>query len=230
MKAPIKIGDYNGAERLWSEAEKVRGIFISFEGGEGTGKTTQAKLLYDYFLKRGEKVVLTREPGGTKIGERIRKILLDEENKELVDRAEVLLYAAARAQHLKEVVKPALEEGKVVLCDRFFDSTLVYQGEARGIDKKIIAQINQFATEGLTPDLTILLDLPAEVGLKRIKQKSRLDKESRAFHQKVRRGFLRLAGENPQRIKLFKANLNPQSLHLKIVEYVRGVIRKVRQA
>lgn len=196
----------------------MKGIFISFEGGEGTGKTTQAKLLYHYFLKRGEKVLLTREPGGTKIGERIRKILLDEENKEMVDRVEVLLYAAARAQHLEEVVKPALEEGKVVICDRFFDSTLVYQGEARGIDKKIIAKINQFAAQGLNPDLTILLDLPVEVGLKRIKRKSRLDKESRAFHQKVRRGFLRLARENPQRIKLFKADLAPQSLHLKIVK------------
>lgn len=190
----------------------MTGIFITIEGPDGAGKTTVIKELN----KRLEKevkvgIVLTREPGGIPIAEKIRQIILDPENTEMDERTEALLYAAARRQHLVERVLPALNQGELVICDRFVDSSVAYQGSARGIGEAEILELNQFAIEGHLPDLTLYLDVPSEVGLARINQGrratelDRLDKEDLAFHQKVRTGYLALLDKYPERIHLIDA-------------------------
>ncbi len=190
----------------------MTGIFITIEGPDGAGKTTVIKELN----KRLEKevkvgIVLTREPGGIPIAEKIRQIILDPENTEMDERTEALLYAAARRQHLVERVLPALNQGELVICDRFVDSSVAYQGSARGIGEEEILELNQFAIEGHLPDLTLYLDVPSEVGLARINQGrratelDRLDKEDLAFHQKVRTGYLALLDKYPERIHLIDA-------------------------
>lgn len=190
----------------------MTGIFITIEGPDGAGKTTVIKELN----KRLEKevkvgIVLTREPGGIPIAEKIRQIILDPENTEMDERTEALLYAAARRQHLVERVLPALNQRKLVICDRFVDSSVAYQGSARGIGEAEILELNQFAIEGHLPDLTLYLDVPSEVGLARINQGrratelDRLDKEDLAFHQKVRTGYLALLDKYPERIHLIDA-------------------------
>ena len=190
----------------------MTGIFITIEGPDGAGKTTVIKELN----KRLEKevkvgIVLTREPGGIPIAEKIRQIILDPENTEMDERTEALLYAAARRQHLVERVLPALNQGELVICDRFVDSSVAYQGSARGIGEEEILELNQFAIEGHLPDLTLYLDVPSEVGLARINQGrratelDRLDKEDLAFHQKVRTGYLGLLDKYPERIHLIDA-------------------------
>ena len=147
----------------------MKGLFISFEGGDGSGKTTQIMEIKQYFEKKGRKVILTREPGGTRIAEAIREIILDPEFKEMDYMAEALLYAASRAQHVRQIIKPALEAGNIVLCDRFVDSSVVYQGIGRGLGIDAVEGINNHATLGLMPNVTILIDLPVEVGIKRKK-------------------------------------------------------------
>ncbi|MBO0476366.1 dTMP kinase [Vagococcus sp. DIV0080] len=190
----------------------MTGIFITIEGPDGAGKTTVIKELN----KRLEKevkvgIVLTREPGGIPIAEKIRQIILDPENTEMDERTEALLYAAARRQHLVERVLPALAKGELVICDRFVDSSVAYQGSARGIGEAEILELNQFAIEGHLPDLTLYLDVPSEVGLARINQGrratelDRLDKEDLTFHQKVRTGYLALLDKYPERIHLIDA-------------------------
>jgi dTMP kinase len=178
-------------------------LFITFEGIEGCGKTTQLGLLAERLCRRGLDVLPTREPGGCPIADAIRNILLHPGNSAMVPRAELLLYAAARAQHVDEVILPALRQGKVVLCDRFTDATLVYQGYGRGLDTSLIADLNTLATEGLFPQLTLLLDMPAEDGLKRAlrrnmtittEKEDRFERESIDFHRRVREGYLKLAG------------------------------------
>jgi dTMP kinase len=183
--------------------------FITFEGIEGCGKSTQAKILSRALqTETGSQVVATREPGGCPIADKIREILLDADNSALVPLAELLLYAAARAQHVAEVIRPALAEGKIVLCDRFTDATTAYQGHGRSLDLALIENLAQLATGGLTPDLTILLDCPEEVGIKRAMarinatsgaREERFEQESLRFHQAVREGYLKLAAENPAR-------------------------------
>lgn len=183
--------------------------FITFEGIEGCGKSTQAKILSRALpAETGCPVVATREPGGCPIANQIRAILLDADNKALVPLAELLLYAAARAQHVAEVIRPALAEGKIVLCDRFTDATTAYQGHGRSLDLALIENLAQLATGGLTPDLTILLDCPEEVGINRAMarinaasgaREERFEQESLRFHQAVRKGYLKLAAENPAR-------------------------------
>ena len=183
-------------------------MFITLEGIEGSGKTTQIQLLADFLKAQGRDCVLTREPGGTEIGEKIRTILLDPASKDLVPMAELLLYAADRAQHVDSLIKPWLEEGKTVICDRFLDATIVYQGFARGLDIEQIRLFHQPILAGLIPDITILLDLPVQVGLerawKRIRKAqdatdARFEKETRQFHEKVRCGYLALARQEPKR-------------------------------
>lgn len=178
------------------------GIFITFEGVEGCGKTTQLRLLAQSLRERGHEVVLTREPGGCQIADRLRNILLDAANSNMTPTAELLLYAAARAQHVAEVISPALAEDKVVLCDRFTDATLAYQGYGRGLDRELISRLNSLATVNIRPDLTILLDCPAETGLGRAmarinssqgNREERFELESIHFHQRVRNGYLALA-------------------------------------
>ena len=180
------------------------GLFITFEGPEGSGKTTQIRLLAEWLRRSGCDVATTREPGGTRIGDAIRALLLDPDHGEMSPAAEILLFSAARAQHVSEVIRPQLNRGGVVVCDRFADSTLAYQGYGRGLDLAELRRITAFATGGLTPDLTVCLDLPAAEGLARkLKADSaewnRMEQEQLAFHERVREGYLALAAEAPAR-------------------------------
>lgn len=186
-------------------------LFISFEGPEGAGKTTILKLIAEKCEEQGIEVLTTREPGGSKIAEKIRSIILDPEHIEMDSRTEALLYAAARSQHFAEKIAPALEEGKFVLCDRFIDSSLAYQGVGRNLGVDAVHDINVFAIGDQMPDFTILFDLEPEVGLARINANSgreinRLDVESLAFHQSVREAYLQLAEKYPNRIRVVDAS------------------------
>ena len=183
----------------------MKGKFITFEGSECCGKSTQSKLLYEYLKAKGYKVIFLREPGGTKVSEKIRQILLDTENKSLTSETELLLYLASRAQTVREVIKPALLDGQIVVCDRFLDSTIVYQGYGLGMDIKLIKRLGNFVTAGVKPDLTILLDLPLEEALKGIsREKDRIENRSLEYHRKVKNGYLKLAKQEPKRIKIIK--------------------------
>lgn len=188
----------------------TKGMFITIEGPDGAGKSTVLKKLVERLDKAIiPKIITTREPGGILISEKIRHIILDPKHTEMDDRTEALLYASARRQHLVEKVNPALEQGALVLCDRFVDSSLAYQGEARGIGMKEIKEINDFATNGQEPDLTLYLDIEPELGLKRIqrrKELDRLDQETLAFHHKVREGYLKVLEANPNRVKKIDAS------------------------
>lgn len=187
------------------------GLFITFEGPEGAGKTTAIETVREALDREEVSSIVTREPGGIAIAERIREVILDPMNTEMDGRTEALLYAAARRQHLIEKVAPALQEGRVVLCDRFIDSSLAYQGYARGIGIQQILAINEFAIEGMMPDLTLLFDLPPEVGLARIaenkeREQNRLDKEKLPFHQLVYDGYRQVAAMYPDRIEIIDAS------------------------
>lgn len=189
----------------------MKGVFITFEGPDGAGKTTQLNLLANYLQQGGYKVLSTREPGGTPLAEGIRGLLLSPWGEEIYGLTEVFLYAASRVQHVREKILPALAEGKVVLCDRFTDSTLAYQGYGRGIELELLYRLNDLATGGLKPAVTLLLDLPPEEGLRRAKKgkegivRDRLEQEALAFHHRVRQGFLDLARQEPERIKVIDA-------------------------
>lgn len=201
-----------------------RGIFISLEGIEGTGKTTQARLLSERLTEKGYKVILTQEPGGTVIGNRIREILLHVDHREMSYMAELLLYNAARAQHLSEKIIPALNEGNIVITDRFTDSTVAYQGYGRGIDVELLKSIDLIATGGIRPDLTILFDLEVETGLKRnrgINKVDRLELEDIEFHKKVREGYLKIAEAETERIKIVDASMPLKDVSEKVWEIVR---------
>lgn len=189
-------------------------MFITFEGPEGGGKTTQINLLAAYLQECGYRVLATREPGGTRIGDQIRACLHDVNNKEMVPQTELLLYSASRAQLVHEVIRPALAAGILVLCDRFYDSTLAYQGYGRGLDLSQLRRITAFATAGLKPDLTLLFDIDVESGLTRRtvggEEMNRLDLEALTFHQRVRHGFHALAAAEPARWALIDAGRDPQ--------------------
>jgi dTMP kinase len=191
--------------------------FITFEGIEGCGKTTQMKLLSERLAKKGYPVVVTREPGGCPIALKIREILLDAANSAMVPLAELFLYAAARAQHVAEIIKPALDAGEIVLCDRFTDATIAYQGFGRELDLPLIEELNRLATGQVQPQLTILIDCPVEIGLSRAisridsttgAREERFELESVQFHRRVRDGYLRLAAENPDRFIVIDGNRN----------------------
>jgi len=200
----------------------MKGKFITFEGSEGCGKSTQSKLLYGYLKRKGKRVIYLREPGGTRIGEKIRKILLDPKNH-ITPICETSLYMAARAQLVDEIIKPALLKGKIVICDRFLDSTLAYQGYGLGISVDFIKSVGKFVTCGIKPDLTILLDLPVKKGLKhRELQKDRIEKRSLKYHQRVRKGYLKLASLEPERIKIVKVDKDKTVTQQKI----RKIIEK----
>lgn len=188
-----------------------KGIFIVFEGPEGSGKTTVSKIIENYLKELNIDFITTREPGGITISEKIREVILDKENTKMDGRTEALLYAAARRQHLVEKVIPALNEGKIVLCDRFVDSSLAYQGHGRGLGMDEVMKINEFAIDGYMPNLTILFDLSPEIGLERIAENSdrevnRLDLENLEFHHKVREGYLILCEKYGDRIKRIDAS------------------------
>jgi dTMP kinase len=190
-------------------------MFISFEGIEGSGKTTQIQGVYDHLLQKGYDVIVTREPGGSKIGRQIRSILLDSKNKGLDPLAELLLYMADRAQHLNEIIKPGLSSGKMILCDRYYDATIAYQGYARGLDIDLISRLHGFAFADYKPDMTFLLDLPPQTGLERAWRQiengqrtgteTRFEEEALDFHRRVREGYLALAQLEPRRFKIIDA-------------------------
>lgn len=189
----------------------MKGIFITIEGPDGAGKTSVLNEVYPKLEEIAKtSIIRTREPGGVLIAEKIREIILDPKNKEMDERTEALLYVAARRQHLIEVILPALEAGKIILCDRFVDSSLAYQGAGRKIGVSAIAKLNAFAIEGLMPDFTVYLDIDSEIGLQRINNSrshtvDRLDKEGLEFHQRVRHEYLKLVDEYPERIKKIDA-------------------------
>lgn len=181
----------------------MNGIFITFEGNDGSGKSTQIKFLSQCLMEEGYDVLLTREPGGCKISEKLRDILLDAENNDLSPLTELLIYEAARAQHMHQVILPALTMGKIVICDRFTDSTTAYQGYGRGLDLAQIKTLNDVAVQGRYPDITILLNLDPEHSFLRkggVDQNDRIEQEGLAFHKRVYEGYMALAAENPNRI------------------------------
>lgn len=207
----------------------MKGIFISFEGIEGTGKSTQAGLLADNLKEKGHRVIQTMEPGGTRISLKIRELLLSTESKEMDHVAELLLYNAARVQHIKEIIGPALERGNIVITDRFSDSTVAYQGYARGIDLQLIDSLDMIATKHLRPDITILFDIDVRTGLarnKKLGKNDRLELEDISFHEKVRKGFIQIAAREPGRIKVVDCTESLDGVHHKVVKIISDFLEK----
>lgn len=204
----------------------MAGRFITFEGIEGCGKSTQVELARNWFQRQHREVVVTREPGGTAIGDKVREILLDPELKEMVPRAEALLYSASRAQLITQVIKPALDAGKTVLCDRYIDSSLAYQVFARGLDFQTVISINEWATDGLMPDLTFLFRISAELGLGRAigRQADRLEQEGLRFHRMVEAGYEDLAVKYAERFVLIDGRDPVEQIHKQVVEAIRMVL------
>jgi dTMP kinase len=208
----------------------TQGVFIVFEGGEGIGKTTQAKLLKAWLEQEGESVVLSREPGGSDLGIEIRKILLSHSTGEISPRAEALLYAADRAHHVFSVIRPALANGQVVISDRYFDSSIAYQGAGRVLEPGEVARISRWATESLFPTLTIIIDLPPQIGLARLKSKDRLESQPIAFHERVRQEFLQLAAVDPERYFIVSGNQSIEDTHTAIISRVSQIPTLKRNA
>ena len=203
------------------------GYFISFEGGDGSGKSTQIQILREFLEERGYDVILTREPGGTPISEKIRSIILDKANSEMDDMTEALLYAAARAQLVSQIIRPALEEGKVVICDRFVDSSMAYQAYARGLGDSV-KTINAFAVGNCMPDLTILLKVNPQVGSSRIgnRERDRIELASSDFHKKVYEGYLQLEKLYPERIVGIDAADTIENISGIISERIAGLLER----
>lgn len=208
----------------------MTGLFITFEGGEGCGKSTQIAALKARLEAMGKTVVQTREPGGTPLGESVRNLLqYDDAGQGMSPEAELLLFAASRAQHVRELIAPAIAEGQIVLCDRFLDSTTVYQGVARAIDSKKVDTINQFAIGDTKPNLTILIDLPPEIGLARVHARSdgqldRMEKEAIEFFQAVRQGYLDLAKSEPKRFLVLDGSQSVEELETQIWQKVEATL------
>jgi dTMP kinase len=201
-----------------------KGLFITFEGIDGSGKSTQLDLLCELLEKNNIDFIKTRDPGGTDLGLKLRDILLHYKGK-MAPLCELYLYLADRAQHVEEKLLPSLKEGKIVICDRYLDSTLAYQGYARGLDIAKILELNSFASQGLMPDLTLIFDITAENASKRLgKVKDRLESEQTDFHKKVRDGYLDLAKNSPQRIKVLNAEEKPEEIQNKVVEIIKKYI------
>lgn len=198
----------------------IRGKFITFEGCDGCGKSTQLKMMSDYLTQNGVPHIFTREPGGGKISEAIREILLSGKNMEMTDECEALLYAAARVQHLNDRVEPALAKGELVICDRYVDSSLAYQAYARGLGVDFISKINAFALEKYLPDVTVFIDLSPEAAFRRKKgadENDRLEQAGMAFHNRVYAGYKKLAEENPDRFVCIDGNQTPEEIFNQIV-------------
>lgn len=195
----------------------MTGLFVTFEGVEGAGKTTQTTLLRDALERDGYCVTVTREPGGDALAEGVRTLLL---TGDVTPRAELLLFLAARAQNTERIIRPCLAKGHIVLCDRFIDSSVAYQGVARGLGRDTVAELNAFATAHLTPDITFLLDLPPEEGLARQKNHNRIEAEGLRFHNRVREGFLAEAQKHSQRFCVLDATRPPETLHREILQHV----------
>ena len=214
------------------------GYLITFEGVEGSGKTTQIAHLERFLRSKGWQCRVTREPGGSVVGDQIRKILLSSDTTELTPLSELFLYEADRAQHVAEVIEPALRSGMIVICDRFWDATLAYQGYARGLELEMVRNLNHLASHGITPDLTLLLDCPVESGLRRASRRidakspalreDRFEKESLAFHRQVREAYLRIARNEPDRIRVIDASLGETEIQRIICDIVEARLREIR--
>lgn len=212
-------------------------LFITFEGVEGSGKTTQIEMLKEHLEWKGFQVVSTREPGGTELGEKIRSMLLNIEECAIAPWSELLLYAVCRAQMVNEIIKPALLDKKIVICDRFADSTMVYQGYARGLDLEAVANLNKWVTEGILPTVTFIIDCPPEIGLKRAfaridantgsNKEDRFEREDIEFHKKVREGYLRLAKTESNRIKIINGDRDITVIHKEICDIVEKQLPRV---
>lgn len=208
-----------------------RGFMLVCDGSNGAGKTTLINTLRAYLLERGLDVVVTREPGGTPIGEKIREVLLSPDTPEMCDLTELMLFGASRAQHLREKILPALQAGQVVLCDRFDSATISFQHYARGIDLELVEQINDLALGGFRPDLYIILDLDPAVGLQRVQRRGtgldRLEAEQLAFLQRAREGFLAQAARHPRRFKVLEADRTPQAIAQDAIDLVEPLIARM---
>ncbi len=209
---------------------RPKGYFFSFEGGEGSGKSTQAKRLLAWLESQGIPAILTREPGGTPIGLQIRELLLNQNHGPLAQRAELLLYEADRAQNVSQKILPALNDGMVVICDRFEDSSTVYQGFCRGLGGPQTQALNRFATGGLRPDTVVVMDIPAEAGMARVQSRAggldRMESEKLAFHKKVRAGFLKLARQSPSRYVIFDARKTQDQLEKAVREMAQAKLKR----
>lgn len=208
--------------RAHTEGETLRGLFLTFEGPEGAGKSTQTRLLAAWLEQQGLAVVQTREPGGTRLGQAIRGLLLHQDA--MCAEAEYLLYSADRAEHMQTLIRPALLRGEVVLCDRWLDSSLAYQGYGRGLDLAWLRQVAQGATLGVKPHKTFLFDLPPEVGLQRFEGRDRLEREPLEFHRRVRQGYLELARAEPERFVVLDATQTPEELQAQLQVYLQGLL------
>ncbi len=200
-------------------------MFITFEGPDGSGKSTQLRMLASALREEGIEVITTREPGGTEIGDQIRAVIMNMKNKAMDPRTELLLFNASRAQLVEELIRPALAAGKIILCDRYADSTMAYQGYGHGLDKDALRRLLNFATGGLKPDLTLLFDISAEAGLKRRQANhdewNRMDDYALQFHERVRGGFLELAAADPERWTVLDADRDPGVIHAEVLDIVK---------
>ena len=206
----------------------MRGLFITFEGVEGCGKTTQMEKLAVDLARRGFKILKTREPGGTPVGEKIREVLLDLKNHNLDSRTELFLYLASRSQHREDIIAPALKQGRIILCDRYSDATLAYQGFGRKLNWKFVRMAVDYAALSQQPDITFLLDLDVRKGLARVKKRgrtNRLDREKISFHQRVRSGYLQLARTSKGRIKVIDGSLKIPEVKLEIRQHLEPLIK-----
>lgn len=204
-----------------------KGLFITIEGMDGSGKTTQIDMIKEYVSEKGYNVTLAREPGGTKISEKIRDIILDSDNAGMSETTEMLLYASARAQLVAELIRPAVEDGGVVICDRFIDSSYAYQGFGRGIDLDTITDVNRAAVDGVMPDITFFIDISPEVALKRrmaSTQADRIEKEHMKFHMKVYEGYRKLAVLYPERIKTIDGNRAVEEISEDICRWLDSIL------
>lgn len=213
----------------------MSGLFITFEGPEGAGKSTQIRLLREWLEEQGHKCLITREPGGTGIAETLREIVkYHNTDEKIYDETEILLFEASRAQHVRHLIKPALQQGMIVLCDRFADSSTAYQGYARGLGPDTVRNLNAYAIGDCIPNLTVILDIPPEIGLQRTIERSedrreedRMEAEALDFHRKVREGFLEIAKLEPERVKVVSTIDPPETVHHKIVEYTADALTKI---
>lgn len=217
----------------------MKGLFITFEGPDGAGKTTQIQSLANTLRLQGHDVVVTREPGGTAISNKIRALLLSTEHEEMVDQAEVLLYAASRAQHVHEIIVPALQHNKIVLCDRYIDASIAYQAYGLGIDEAIIYKVNEFASSGIKPTRTYMLDITVEESRRRLQQRAmnsdgaigldRIEQKTISYHQRVREGFLNIAQNDPDRVLLIDANRAVEKISHDIIEDCQRLIKQIEE-
>lgn len=205
-------------------------MFITFEGPDGSGKTTQMDLLMPFLASKGLDTVRTREPGGTDIGDQIRSVIMNMKNKSMHPRSEILLFCASRAQLVEELIRPSLSEGKLVLCDRYADSTLAYQGYGHGLDRDALIRLLDFATGGLKPDLTLLFDISAEAGLRRRltnhEEWNRMDDYALQFHERVRSGYLAMAAAEPERWVVINADRTPDEIHAEVVSVLTEKLQR----